>query len=88
MSHSYLSDERNADILININGELFARDDAKISVFDAGFIRAANVLPANDSNLSILHVGQCPRHPPPQPLRLLNNNDDANNTSTASLTRI
>jgi len=38
MSHSYLSDERNADILININGELFARDDAKISVFDAGFI--------------------------------------------------
>lgn len=38
MSHSYLSDERNADILININGDLFARDDAKISVFDAGFI--------------------------------------------------
>lgn len=36
--HDYLDDPRNADILISINGELFARDDAKISVFDSGYI--------------------------------------------------
>ena len=37
-THNYKTDQRNADILININGELFRRQDAKISVFDAGFI--------------------------------------------------
>ena len=37
-THEYLEDPRNADIRININGELFHRDDAKISVFDSGFI--------------------------------------------------
>jgi branched-chain amino acid aminotransferase len=37
-SHEYQQDPRNADILININGELFHRDEAKISVFDSGFI--------------------------------------------------
>ncbi|NVJ59513.1 MAG: aminotransferase class IV [Gammaproteobacteria bacterium] len=37
-AHSYQDDPRNNDITININGELFAREDAKISVFDSGFI--------------------------------------------------
>jgi branched-chain amino acid aminotransferase len=37
-SHEYVHDPRNMDILININGELFPRDEAKISVFDSGFI--------------------------------------------------
>ncbi|NVJ51555.1 MAG: aminotransferase class IV [Gammaproteobacteria bacterium] len=37
-AHSYQDDPRNAAIKININGELFARDEAKISVFDSGFI--------------------------------------------------
>lgn len=37
-THEYLEDPRNADIRININGELFHRDAAKISVFDSGFI--------------------------------------------------
>lgn len=37
-THNYIQDQRNLDILININGELFAREEAKISVFDAGFI--------------------------------------------------
>lgn len=36
--HDYLDDPRNADILISINGDLFPRDDAKISVFDSGYI--------------------------------------------------
>lgn len=37
-THQYIEDPRNEDILININGKLFARADAKISVFDSGFI--------------------------------------------------
>jgi branched-chain amino acid aminotransferase len=37
-SHEYIHDERNLEILININGDLFKREEAKISVFDAGFI--------------------------------------------------
>ena len=37
-THDYQSDSRNADILIDINGETFHRDEAKVSVFDSGFV--------------------------------------------------
>ena len=37
-SHSYISNSKNEDIFININGELFHRSEAKISVFDSGFL--------------------------------------------------
>lgn len=37
-THQYQQDPRNDNILININGELFPRSEAKISVFDSGFI--------------------------------------------------
>lgn len=37
-THEYQDDPRNQNILININGELLPRQDAKISVFDSGFI--------------------------------------------------
>jgi len=37
-THSFRQDPRNAEILININGELFPRDKAVVSVFDSGFI--------------------------------------------------
>ncbi|GAA0853780.1 aminotransferase class IV [Aliiglaciecola litoralis] len=37
-THVYQQDPRNDSILININGELFPRNEAKISVFDSGFI--------------------------------------------------
>ena len=37
-SHSYISNSKNKDIFININGELFHRNKAKISVFDSGFL--------------------------------------------------
>ena len=37
-SHSYIPDQKNEDIFININGKLFHRSDAKISVFDSGFL--------------------------------------------------
>ena len=37
-SHSYIKNDKNADIFININGELIHRNKAKISVFDSGFL--------------------------------------------------
>jgi len=37
-THDYLDDPRNADILISVNGELFPRDKAVVSVFDSGYI--------------------------------------------------
>ncbi len=37
-SHSYISNKKNEDIFININGKLFHRKNAKISVFDSGFL--------------------------------------------------
>jgi branched-chain amino acid aminotransferase len=36
--HDISSDPRNAHILISINGEMFPRDQAKVSVFDSGYI--------------------------------------------------
>ncbi len=37
-THQALADERNAAIEIYINGDFFPRDEAKISVFDSGFL--------------------------------------------------
>ncbi len=37
-THDYELDERNQNILIDINAEHFRRSEAKISVFDSGFI--------------------------------------------------
>ena len=37
-SHSYLPDNRNEKIKIYINGYFYNRNDAKISVFDSGFL--------------------------------------------------
>ena len=37
-SHSYIKNQKNDDIKININGELFHRKEAKISVLDSGFL--------------------------------------------------
>ena len=37
-THQALPDERNRDVQIYINGEFFPRDEAKISVFDSGFL--------------------------------------------------
>ncbi|MCI5046609.1 MAG: aminotransferase class IV [Aquisalinus sp.] len=38
MSHDFAPDQRNESILIDINGELFPRDQARVSVFDSGFM--------------------------------------------------
>ena len=37
-THQYLEDPRNENILIYINGEIVPRSEAKISVFDSGFL--------------------------------------------------
>ena len=37
-THQALADERNASVEIYINGEFFPRAEAKISVFDSGFL--------------------------------------------------
>lgn len=37
-THKYQDDPRNADIFIDINGEYFPREQAKVSVFDSGFV--------------------------------------------------
>ncbi|MGF1557282.1 aminotransferase class IV [Paucihalobacter sp.] len=37
-THNAIEDERNEDVLISINGELFHRSEAKISVFDSGYL--------------------------------------------------
>jgi branched-chain amino acid aminotransferase len=37
-THEFIEDERNKDIRIYINGELFPRNEAKVSVFDSAFL--------------------------------------------------
>ncbi|MCM2292332.1 aminotransferase class IV [Allorhizobium sp. BGMRC 0089] len=37
-SQGYVADHRNDDVLIYLNGDFFKRDEAKVSVFDAGFV--------------------------------------------------
>jgi len=37
-THEYQDDPRNAMIRIDINGEFFAREEARVSVFDSGFV--------------------------------------------------
>ena len=37
-THEALPDERNRDVLVYINGDFFHRDEAKISVFDSGYL--------------------------------------------------
>ena len=37
-THSFIVNPKNESILININGKFFGRNEAKISVFDSGFL--------------------------------------------------
>jgi branched-chain amino acid aminotransferase len=37
-THEYVEDERNASVLVYVNGELKTRDEAVVSVFDSGFV--------------------------------------------------
>jgi len=42
-THDFKGDPRNADILISVNGELVHRDQAKVSVFDSGYMMGDGV---------------------------------------------
>jgi branched-chain amino acid aminotransferase len=42
-THDFVADERNASILINVNGRLVPREQAVVSVFDAGFLMGDGV---------------------------------------------
>ena len=37
-THEAVADARNQDVLVYINGEFYPRDEAKISVFDSGYL--------------------------------------------------
>jgi len=37
-THEFIEDGRNQDVLIYVNGELFPRNEAKVSVFDSAFL--------------------------------------------------
>ncbi|MFQ5553993.1 MAG: aminotransferase class IV [Acidimicrobiia bacterium] len=37
-THAAVHDPRNAEVLVSINGEFFPREEAKISVFDSGYL--------------------------------------------------
>ena len=53
-THDYIADKRNKDILIYINGKFFPRSEAKISVFDSGFLLGDGVwegIRLNNNNL-------------------------------------
>jgi branched-chain amino acid aminotransferase len=37
-THEALPDERNESVLVYVNGRFYRREEAKISVFDSGFL--------------------------------------------------
>ena len=37
-THEYEDDPRNETVLISVNGKLFPRSEATVSVFDSGFL--------------------------------------------------
>ncbi|HEY1991666.1 MAG TPA: aminotransferase class IV [Gammaproteobacteria bacterium] len=58
-THDYQQDPRNATIQVSINGELFPRDQAKVSVFDSGYILGDGVwegLRVHDGGLPFLEL--------------------------------
>lgn len=66
-SQGYIDDPRNRNVLIYVNGEFFPRDEAKVSVFDAGFVLGDGVweglrlvngkIPAVDEHIDRLFEG-------------------------------
>jgi branched-chain amino acid aminotransferase len=66
-THDYQSDPRNETIRISVNGEMFPRHEARVSVFDSGFVLGDGVweglrlhdggLPFLDQHLDRLYEG-------------------------------
>ncbi len=58
-THDYVDDPRNAAIQISVNGKLYPRAEAKVSVFDSGFILGDGVwegLRVHDGGLPFLDL--------------------------------
>ena len=58
-THDYQDDPRNAQIMISLNGDLVPRADAKVSVFDSGFVLGDGVwegLRLHDGGLPFLDL--------------------------------
>ena len=58
-THDYTPDPRNASIQVSINGKLVQRDEAKVSVFDAGYVLGDGVwegLRVHDGGLPFLDM--------------------------------
>ena len=58
-THDYTPDQRNAAIRINLNGALVPREEAKVSVFDAGYVLGDGVwegLRVHDGGLPFLEM--------------------------------
>jgi branched-chain amino acid aminotransferase len=58
-THDYVQDPRNETILISINGDLVARAQATVSVFDSGFILGDGIwegLRLHDGGIPFLHA--------------------------------
>ena len=53
-THHYVPDERNETILIDVNGEHFPRAEAKVSVFDSGFMLGANVMTEDGVHIRLM----------------------------------
>jgi len=62
--HDIAQDPRNASILISVNGILFPREKAMVSVFDSGFILVDSVLVA-DRRTASTHFDHIPLAPNP-----------------------
>ena len=58
-THSYISNPKNEEIFINVNGKLLQKNDAKISVFDSGFLLGDGVWEGIRLHKSVLlHIEQ------------------------------
>ena len=59
-SHSYIKNDENKNIFININGNLYHRNEAKISVFDSGFLLGDGVWEGiRLHNSKLIYIVEC-----------------------------
>lgn len=71
-THSAVPDPRNASVLVYVNGAFVPRADAKVSVFDAGFLVGDGIwegLRLHHGAFPFLerHLDRLERDDPPQP---------------------
>ncbi len=57
-THEYIQDPRNDNVLIYINGEMLPRPEARVSVFDSGFLLGDGVWEGIRSHLSLIQLSE------------------------------